>query len=165
MTIETIDADTHAAYRETIAIADMYWRIHATFAKNGASSMSAELARAPDYANCTNEMRGQVAQYETLHNPPSALVAYIGDREPNGCGIDREYGRTYWLNTWTGHRLGYATLGRPYRIRGTKVHRVYAWITGRDGREREYTGVGQGIGMAVNLRLTAASKRKLESVA
>lgn len=163
--IETIDAKTHAIYREAIDIAATYWRNHATFAKNGASSMPAELAKAPDYANCTNDMRGQVEQFETLHNPPSALVAYIGNAAPNGCGIDREYGRTYPLTVWTGHKLGYATLGRPYRIRGTKVHRVYAWITGRDGVEREYTGVGQVVGMAVNLRLTAASKRKVESVA
>lgn len=167
MAIETIDAATYSHERAICDKATAYWEANATYSRGGWSSLSVELASHPDYAACDNAMRGRVDQYETLANPKSELTAYIGSNAPNGMGIDREFGRTYPLQVWTGLAIGYATLGRPYYIRGTKVHRVYAWIRGKDGVEREYTGVGQGVGMAVNLRETAASKRNRakESVA
>lgn len=167
MPIQTIDAATYASEKAIADKARAYWETNATFTRGGWSSLSAELASHPDYAACDNAMRGRIEQYEVLSDVPAALTAYIGSQEPNGMGIDREYGRTYPLTVWTGLPIGYATLGRPYYIRGTKVHRVYAWIRGKDGVEREFTGVGQGVGMMVNLRETAASKRnrKVESVA
>jgi len=91
-------------------------------------------------ATVDNAMRSRVERYQIFTSPAESMVAYIGDRAPNGMGIDRQMGRTYPLTVWTGEVIGYATLGTPYYIRGTKVHRVYAWIHDAAGNEHEYTG-------------------------
>lgn len=156
---------TETGYRRERAICDKasaYWTANADYAKNGWSSLSAEKAAHPDYAACDNEMRGRVEQWEILHNPPEKLCAYVGNAEPNGMGIDREYGRTFPLTVWVGQKIGYCTLASKWHVNsgiGSHMHQIYAWIRGADGVEREYTGRGFGPGMAVMLRETAKSKR------
>lgn len=157
MTIQTIDAATYATERAICDKALAYWAANTS---SGRRSMSAELAAHPDYAACDNAMRGRVEQYETLSAPPESLVAYVGAAEPNGMGIDRLHGRTYPLTVWTGDAIGYCTLPTKWRSGYSDMFQIYAWIRGKDGVEREYTGRGQGVGMAVSLRLTAEHKRR-----
>ncbi len=110
-----------------------------------------------------NAMRSRVERYGIFTNPPECFGAYIGDAAPNGMGVERQMGRTYPLTVWTGERIGYATLATSWRVRsftGSHMFQIYAWITGVDGIEREYTGRGFGVGMFVGLRQTAESKRK-----
>lgn len=114
-------------------------------------------------ATVDNAMRSRVERYRIFTNPPESLVAYIGDRAPNGMGIDREFGRTYPLTVWTGESIGYATLATSWRVNsayGSTMHQIYAWIRGADRIEREYTGRGFGVGMSVSLRETANSRRQ-----
>jgi hypothetical protein len=137
--------------------ANAYWQANATFSKSGASSMSQKLAAHPDYAACDNDMRGRVEQFELLRDMPEKLTAYIGEREPNGMGIDRLVGRSYPVTVWTGLQIGNCTLvahDGGTRWRFDKTFQCYATIGGR-----EYTGRTQGVGMYVNLKETAASKR------
>lgn len=113
-------------------------------------------------ASVDNAMRSRVERYRIFTAPPESLVAYIGDNPPNGCGLDKEYGRTYRLTVWTGESIGYATLARSWPVNsycGTRMYQIYAWIHGADGVEREYTGRGFGVGMSVALRETANSRR------
>lgn len=124
---------------------------------NGWTIIPADAAKHPDYAACDNDMRGRVEQYELLTKLPEASTAYIGNREPNGMGCDRLVGRSYPVTVWTGLQIGNCTLvaHKGGRWRFDKTFQCYATIGGR-----EYTGRTQGVGMYVNLRETAASKRK-----
>lgn len=149
---------TLAQYEIERAICDKanaYWQANATHGKGG-SSMSAELASHPDYAACTNDMRGRVEQFELLRDLPEKLTAYVGSREPNGMGCDRLAARSYPVTVWTGLQIGNCSLvEHSSRRRFGKTFQCYATIAGR-----EYTGRTEGVGMYVNLRETAASKRK-----
>jgi hypothetical protein len=148
-------------YKAAKAICDKaaaYMETHATVGRGGWRSLSADLAKHPDYASCSNELRGQVEQYELLTNTPAALSAYIGEANRNGMGVDRIEGQTYPVTVWTGLQIGYATRGRGWRVNshfGTHMFPFYARINGR-----EYYGRGFGSGMCINLRETAASKRQ-----
>lgn len=115
-----------------------------------------EEAEHPDYAACDNAMRGRVEQFELLRDLPERLSAYIGNREPNGMGVEREVGRSFPVTVWTGIQIGNCTLAE-HSGRGRfrpRVFQCYARIGGR-----EYTGRTEGVGMYVNLKETAASKR------
>jgi hypothetical protein len=138
--------------------ADAYHKANATFHTSGWATLSAELAEHPDYATCTNEIRGEVEQYELLTNPPEKLTAYIGKPNLNGMGVDRSVGQTYPITVWTGAQIGFATKGKEWRVYSAYGHTMamfYARIAGR-----EYVGRGFGEGMAINLRETAKSKRE-----
>lgn len=148
-----LSAEQYAIERAICDKAFAYWKANATYSRGGWSSLSAEKAKHPDYAACDNDMRGRVEQYELLRDLPEKLSAYIGSREPNGMGIDKEVGRTYPVTVWTGLAIGFCTLVSHYSRR--KRFQCYATISGRD-----YTGSTEGVGMFVNLRETAASKRK-----
>jgi hypothetical protein len=107
--------------------------------------LTAEECMHPDYAACNNEMRGRVEQYEILSDPPAQLSAYVSSTGEH-------------VTTWTGDILGRCTLGRGWRVHsyvGSRMYQATAWINGR-----EYTGRTFGSGMFVNLRETAASKRR-----
>lgn len=119
--------------------------------------MTADECKHPDYAACDNDMRGRVEQFEILRDLPEQLTAYIGNREPNGMGVERMVGRSYPVTVWTGLQIGNCTLVEHSggRWRFDRTYQCYATIGGR-----EYTGRTQGVGMYVNLKETAASKRK-----
>jgi hypothetical protein len=110
----------------------------------------------PDYRAVDNGMRGRVAQYETLTNPPARLVAYVGKpiaRTDSAFGLGHRD-----LTTWTGDAIGTCHLGMGWKVQswiGSRMYQVNARIAGH-----EYTGRGFGEGMSVVLRETAASKRK-----
>lgn len=121
--------------------------------------LTKEEAAHPDYAACDNDMRGRVEQFEILRDLPEKLTAYIGNREPNGMGVDRLVGRSYPVTVWTGLQIGNCTLvAHADHSHYEPRYQCYATIAGR-----EYTGRTQGVGMYVNLRETAASKRKRAS--
>lgn len=120
--------------------------------------LTKEEAAHPDYVACNNDMRGRVEQFEILRDLPEKLTAYIGNREPNGMECDRLVGRSYPVTVWTGLQIGNCTLvahSGGSRWRFGKTYQCYATIGGK-----EYTGRTAGVGMYVNLRETAASKRK-----
>lgn len=161
-----IPADyTESDYRRERAICDKahkFMERNSELTPSGGYCLSADKAKDPDYAACSNEMRGRVEQWEILNNPPEKLCAYVANADPNGMGADRQYGRTYPLTVWTGQKIGYCTLASKWRVNsayGTHMHQIYAWIRDADGIEREYTGRGYGPGTAVMLRETAKSKR------
>lgn len=127
-------------------------------AKRTRNYMTAEEAKHPDYAACNNDMRGRVDQFEILRDLPQKLTAYIGSREPNGMGCDREIGRSFPVTVWTGLQIGNCTLVEhkgSSRFKFDRTYQCYATIGGR-----EYTGRTAGVGMYVNLTETASSKRK-----
>ncbi len=142
-----------AEYKRLRAIcdtADSYWKEHATHGRSG-SSMSAELAAAPEYSACSNEIRGMVEQFEILQNPPERLAAYIGADE---------HGRPL-VTVWTGLPLGCAHVTSKWRVDSYMSRERFAYSAMIGGRE--YHGRGFGKGMFVSLKETAASKRKRES--
>lgn len=140
MAIETISKRRYNRLRAIVDTAQAYWKANASFSRSGASSMSAELCAHPDYARCTNEMRGLVQQYEVLRDLPERISAYVSGG---------------FVTTWTGHRIGRAFVTSSFRQNYTTVFQYSADIGGR-----KYTGRGHGEGMLVNLRETAASKRE-----
>lgn len=152
----TLSPEQYAQARAIVDRAAAYWKAHATFDRSGWSSMSAELAAHPDYAACSNEIRGQVEQFELLRDMPEKFTAYIGQPARNGMGCDRIVGQTYPVTVWTGERLGNATRGAFIRSNqyGERMYQFYARINGRD-----YTGRSYGPGMYISLRETADSKR------
>jgi hypothetical protein len=163
MTIKTISPEQYVIERAIRDKAAAYWQANATFARNGASSMSQELCQHPDYAACDNAMRGRVAQFELLRDMPETIAAYIGKAKGNGMGCDRASGQSYTVTTWTGDLLGYATKGAAWRVNsyiGSHMAMFYARIGGR-----EYVGRGFGEGMSIVLRETAASKRARKAAA
>lgn len=140
---------TPEKYAEERAICDKaqaFWKANADYSRSGWSSLSKEKATHPDYAACSNEMRGRVEQFELLTNPPERFSAYIGSD-----------GRT--LTVWTGQKIGTAQAGRSWpsgsRFCGVSLVSYVCTMAGRT-----YHGRGQGAGMLINLRETAASKRK-----
>lgn len=102
--LAVIDGRTYRRFKAICDKAAEYWEANASHGKQG-SSMSAELAAHPDYARCTNEMRGKVEQYETLANPPAKLFAYWKQLDS----------WRYMLTTWTGDVIGYGRISEPYR--------------------------------------------------
>jgi hypothetical protein len=144
MAIEPISKRRYNRLRAIVDKAQEYWKANATYSRGGWSSMSKELSAHPDYARCTNEMRGLVEQYELLRDLPERISAYIG---AGG-----------FVTVWTGQPIGRARVVSSFRQNYTTVFQYYATIGGR-----EYTGRGHGEGMLVNLRETAASKRSRDN--
>ena len=145
---------SESEYRRLRAICDKaaaYWEANATHGRQG-SSMSAELAAHPDYAACSNEIRGKVDQWETLRDLPERLSAYIGE-DSSGRPI---------VTVWTGLPLGSARVvsswPTPRSWQGSRRYAYRAMIGGR-----EFAGTGFGKGMFINLRETAESRRNRES--
>jgi hypothetical protein len=56
-----ISPETYAIERAICDKAAAYWEANATYSRGGWSSMSAELSAHPDYAACSNEMRGRIS--------------------------------------------------------------------------------------------------------
>lgn len=155
MTIETISAEQYATERAVCDKAEAYWQ-RVTGGKR--NYITAEEAQHPDYRACDNAMRGRAEQYELVHDTPERFVAYIQSGNRNGMGCDGVLGQSFNVTTWTGDKIGRATKGSTWRVNsfmGTHMSQFYATINGR-----EFTGRSFGEGMCINLRETAASKRK-----
>ena len=153
--MQTIDKATYETERAICDKAQAY--ADAIMRGRKGNYLTAEEAAQPDYAACDNAMRGRVEQYELIHRTPEKFVAYLGEGKRNGMGCDRLVGQSYPVTTWTGDQIGNATIGSSWRVNsyvGTHMHQIYARVAGR-----EFTGRGFGVGMAVVLRETAASKR------
>ena len=145
MPITTISPETYAAERAIVDRADAYWQRIAP----GRNSLTAEEAAHPDYAACTNDMRGRVQQFEILRDLPERFTAYVGDVASPG---------VRYVTVWTGLPVGTCRLGAGWKANsytGSRMYQIEAHIGGRT-----YTGRCWGWGMMVNLRETAASKRR-----
>lgn len=125
--------------------------------KRKRNHLTAGEAANPIYSACDNDMRGRVEQYEILTELPERLTAYIGKREPNGMGFDRGEGGGFPVTVWTGLQIGNCSLSE-HEGRGRSFERVYQCYATIEGRT--YTGKTGGVGMYVNLKETAESKRK-----
>lgn len=139
-----IDAATYATERAICDKAMAYAR--STMLRNGKQTnyLTAEEAQHPDYAACSNEMRGRVEHYELLMNTPERFGAYVSSDGKS-------------ITTWTGDVIGTCYLGSGWRVRsfvGSRMYQATAWINGR-----EFTGRTFGPGMFIGLRETAKSKR------
>lgn len=130
--------------------ASAFWKANATFSRNGWSSMGPELAAHPDYAACSNDMRGRVEQFEILRDLPEVICAYVSSDARS-------------VTVWTGLPIGtcraVSSWPTPRSCIGSRMYQFHATIGGRD-----YTGRGYGEGMCIALRETAASKRKRGAV-
>ncbi len=110
-----IDQTTYNALRAICDKADAYWKANATFDRSGWSSLPAGKAAHPDYAACTNDMRGQVEAFELNRDKPEKFSAYV-----NESTSEQVYATTYIacrrrdLTTWTGHKLGVVTYTGPW---------------------------------------------------
>lgn len=167
--IATIDATTAAAWRAQIDRATAY--AESIMSEGGQvrrrNYLTAEEAAHPDYAGVTNDMRGQVEQFEILNGPrPARLVAYIGQRMTERDAAAMGLAWSNWdtrvpVTTWPGQPIGWARLGQGWPVRsyvGSRMYQARARIRGLD-----YTGRTFGQGMAVCLRLTAQARRKAEA--
>lgn len=127
-------AYTQSDYSRERAICDTanaYWQAHATHGKRG-SSMTAELAAAPEYAACDNAMRGRVEQFELLRDLPDRFCAYLESGKSDGAGARLN------VTVWTGESIGQAwvyTIARRGNQWGEKQRfgrariggKLYAW--------------------------------------
>lgn len=138
--IERAICDKAAAYAESVMAEGG--------SKRKRNYLTADECKHPDYAACDNDMRGRVEQFEILRDLPERLTAYIGERVTPS---------RHHVTVWTGLPIGGCTLVEHSggRWRFDRTYQCYATIAGR-----EYTGRTQGVGMYVNLKETAASKRK-----
>lgn len=162
MHIETIDAATYVIERAKCDKAAAY--AESVMCEGGSKRqrnyLTADEATHPDYAACSNAMRGRVEQFEILRDLPETIFAYM--RLPGG---QRDFATNYRqcqpheVVTWTGDILGRAFETARWRVPNsfvsTHMHQYRATIGGR-----EYTGRGPGVGMYVRLKETAASKRR-----
>lgn len=134
-----LDAAGYAAARAICDRADHYFARVARDPRTlrRVNFLTAEQAAHPDYAACSNDMRGRVQQYELLTNPPERFVAYIGK------------GGT--LTTWTGHLLGRAdvtsTRRTPHSFVSSSMSSYRVTMAGK-----VYHGRSAGEGMAIALR-------------
>lgn len=131
---------THEQYETEKAICDKaqaFWNANATFSKGGWSSMSKELSEHPDYAACTNDLRGRVEQYELNRDKPEKFAAYVS-RDGQAC------------NVWTS-----LIIGRLVRAKATKRRRdwqgtVYSYVF-ESLWGKTYRGFG-ACGCVINLK-------------
>lgn len=112
------------------AYADSIMRPNGKYLRNW---ISADEAKNPDYANCTNELRGKVDQFELLRDMPEKFGAYLSSDEKA-------------VTVWTGLPLGRVTCITGRWNRGQMVS-FRANIAGV-----EYIGRGQGAGMYCSMR-------------
>lgn len=137
---------TQADYARERAICDAandYWQANATHGKSG-SSMSAELAAAPEYAACDNSMRGRVERFELLRDLPDRFCAYLKNGEPDGQGAKLA------VQVWTGDKLGYAWIFTVAK-RGNQWGERQRYGRARIGGKL-YRWQGQGAGMLAHFR-------------
>jgi hypothetical protein len=99
--------------------------------KGGA--IPAAVCQHPDYAACTNAIRGQVEQFELLRDLPDCFTAYIGSD-----------GRS--VTVWTGDVLGNAYVTSSWGRRP----KMFAYRVTIGGKR--YHGRGQGAGIYITLR-------------
>lgn len=156
MTIQTISAEQYAI---ECAICDKAAEYAERVMCEGGDKrkrnyLTAEEMQHPDYAACSNDMRGRVEQFELLRDAPEVIFAYVGRPKGNGMDCDRQVGQSYPITVWTGHVIGTATRGAARRQGYATFNQYYARIAGR-----EYTGRGAGPGMWIRLKETAASKK------
>jgi hypothetical protein len=134
------DAD-YARERALIDKANAYWKANASFARGGASSMSAELCKHPDYAAVTNDMRSRVERYEFLRDMPESYTAY--------CNADMSK-----VTTWTGEELAPLRITNNWRSNfGDRRYSGRAVIGGAT-----YSVLAFGGGMYCRLRKIKGSK-------
>lgn len=137
--------EQYAIERAICDKAEAYMTANATHGKH-MSSLSAELAKHPDYAACDNDMRGRVEQYEILTEMPHTIVAYVGSDNKT-------------VTVWTGLHIGTLRETSRWRVNsyiGTHMRQYHARI----GRN-VYTGRGFGEGMAIVLRYSEKLSSKL----
>jgi hypothetical protein len=141
---------THEQYTIEKAICDKaaeYAR--ATMAKRGkrCCSITAEEAAHPDYAACSNEMRGRVELYELVRDKPDHLFAYVTADE-RGC---------WSLTTWMGDVLSVdLEAGRPYRNpRSSHTSETLTPIRVKTIWGDTYAGRALGAGLYIKLRKVA----------
>lgn len=149
---EQYDIERKLVNRANALVKDMAPLIH----ENGGAIPDA-VANHPYYKMVDNDMRGRVEQFELHNMTPIEFVAYLGEPEKNGMGVDRVIAQTYPVTVWTGLPIGNATKGSTWGVRsafGTHMSQYYARVNGR-----EFTGRGFGVGMAIVFRETAESKR------
>lgn len=138
-------AYTQQDYERERAICDKaaaYWQANATFTRGGYSSMSQELCAHPDYAACTNEMRGRVEQWELLRDLPEKFGAYLSSDSRH-------------ITTWTGDVLGSAWILSSRPNRGFVSSRYYYGRANIGGKL--YSWQGNGEGMLCRLRALKAA--------
>lgn len=115
--------------------AHAYWEAHASYSKNGWSSMGPELRAHPDYAACSNDTRGRVESYEILRDLPDSFTAYL----------TRTDGRLV-LSVWTGIPLGAAVINSS---RATPLsydsNRYYYGTATIGGVAYYWRGAGEGM--------------------
>ena len=111
----------------------------------------------PDYAACDNAMRGRVAQYELLTNPPERFVAYIGKPlqeakpETHNKYISDNANRRWRVTTWTGDHLGVAEVTSTWRTpRSFVSSTMSSYRVTMAGKV--YHGRSAGEGMAISLK-------------
>ena len=137
---------TETEYQRERAICDKandYWKANATHGRNG-SSMSADLAAHPDYATCTNAMRGRVEQFEILRDLPEKFTAYLASDCPDMPG------NNIAVQVWAGDILGRAwvySIGKRRGMTGDRQRYGRARIGGK-----LYTWQGPGAGMYAHFR-------------
>ena len=131
---------THGQYlteRHICRVADSYWRDNASFDKSGVSSMSKELAAHPDYAACSNEMRGRVEQYELNRDKPERFTAYVSS-QGEACTV------------WTGLMIGRTTHAKLTKRHSAWMGKVYHY-TFETIWGQTYAGYG-ACGCCINLK-------------
>lgn len=137
---------TESDYLRDRAICDKanaYWQANASHSRSG-SSMSAELAANPDYAACTNAIRGRVEQFEILRDLPEKFTAYLAST-----GADMP-GNNLPVTVWSGDVLGTAwvyTIGKRRNMCGDRQRYGRARIGGKI-----YAWQGPGAGMYAHFR-------------
>jgi hypothetical protein len=154
-----LDSYSPADYRREKRLLDQYEAWAAQFTRpNGWTVIPAKARPKGKAALVDNAMRSRVQRFEIFTQSPDCLTAYIGDGRLDGMGIDRICGQSFPVTVWTGEPIGYATRGRQWRVNsayGSNMAQFYAVINGR-----EYSGRSFGAGSYINLKETAASKRK-----
>jgi len=131
---------TEHEYLAARAICDKataYWQANATFSKDGWSSLDAAKAAHPDYAACSNELRGMVEQHELFRDKPARFSAYVSSDEQT-------------VTCWPGNALGKVTSRTLTKRRSDWQGKVYSYRA-RTSWGKVYQGYGAA-GCLINLR-------------
>lgn len=122
---------TESDYLRDKAIVDRanaYWQSHATFARNGWSSMSADLASHPDWAACDNGTRGRVESFELARDKPDRFAAYVTNKPDVALWPGNVIGTITYRGHWNTSGFGHSTKWRQVVFRS-------AWGMEYHGRE------------------------------